>query len=416
MHNQKKPWIIVAAALFAVAWGGNEFTPLLVMYRNDGGYTPQIVNILLGAYVLGIIPALLIGGPMSDRFGRRPMMLPAPFLSMIGSAVLACGADNPWILFVGRVFSGIALGLVMAVGTSWIRELSMPPYEDAGVGAGARRVSSTLTAGFGLGAAVAGALAEFGPWRNVTPYAVNILLTIPAAIWLLSAPETHPRVKTDTPLLSALAVPKAKHRRFLFVVLPMAPWVFGCAASAYAILPSIMSPKTGHYAIAFSALLCLVTLATGVAIQPVIKHLDSHRDARAVGTGMGITFVGMVLSSIVAATGNIWLALVAGAVLGAAYGTLLVSGLQEIGRITGAANAAGLTAVYYSLTYLGFFIPAILAQLSGWVPYSTLFAAGAVICALCFIVVAIKWAKYLPQPRTETIDLSRMPNRASDLK
>jgi hypothetical protein len=33
-------WLAVAATMFAVAWGGNEFTPLLVMYRNSGEFSP----------------------------------------------------------------------------------------------------------------------------------------------------------------------------------------------------------------------------------------------------------------------------------------------------------------------------------------------------------------------------------------
>lgn len=53
------PWLSVGAALFAVAWGGNEFTPLLVMYRQIDHMSALTVNVLLGAYVLGIVPALL---------------------------------------------------------------------------------------------------------------------------------------------------------------------------------------------------------------------------------------------------------------------------------------------------------------------------------------------------------------------
>ncbi|WP_420754076.1 MFS transporter, partial [Rhodococcus sp. O3] len=87
--------------MFAVAWGGNEFTPLLVMYRLDHGYSPVVVDVFLFAYVLGIVPALLLGGPLSDRLGRRPLMLPAPFVAAAGSIVLAFGADSALLLVVG---------------------------------------------------------------------------------------------------------------------------------------------------------------------------------------------------------------------------------------------------------------------------------------------------------------------------
>ncbi|MCP9186144.1 hypothetical protein NMM52_21475, partial [Acinetobacter baumannii] len=62
----KHSWFPVAGTMVAVAWGGNEFTPLLVMYRETSNFSQVTVNGLLAAYVLGIIPALLVGGPLSD--------------------------------------------------------------------------------------------------------------------------------------------------------------------------------------------------------------------------------------------------------------------------------------------------------------------------------------------------------------
>ena len=90
--------------MFAVAWGGNEFTPLLVMYREVSHFSTVTVDVLLGAYVVGIIPALLAGGPLSDRYGRRPLMLPAAPLSLLGSQV--------------DMFSGLPLSLFQGQSTS----------------------------------------------------------------------------------------------------------------------------------------------------------------------------------------------------------------------------------------------------------------------------------------------------------
>jgi hypothetical protein len=54
-----------------------------------------------------------------------------------------------------------------------------------------------------------------------------------------------------------------------------------------------------------------------------------------------------------------------------------VTGLQEVQRIAGPDDLAGLTAVYYSLSYLGFFVPAVLASLSPMIGYPAAFGAGA---------------------------------------
>ena len=58
--------------------------------------------------------------------------------------------------------------------------------------------------------------------------------------------------------------------------------------------------------------------------------------------------------------------------LGAAYGIAVVSGLLEIQRIATPDELAGLNGVYYSLAYIGFLIPSVLAALNEWLSYPAL--------------------------------------------
>ena len=385
-----KPWMRVSSALLAVAWGGNEFTPLLVMYRTVEGYEQVAVDMLLAAYVLGIVPALLIGGPLSDRHGRRALMIPAPILAMVGSILLAMGAGSLVLLFVGRVFSGLALGLGMAVGTSWIKELSDRPYEEHPERvSGARRASLSLTAGFALGAVIAATLAQFAPLQTVLPYVINLLICLPAVLLVAGAPETRHASAPHGSLLSDLKIPATRQHRFWFVVAPSAPWVFGCAASSYAILPALMADVVGpDYGIAFSGLMCLVGLGCGFFIQPLGRHLDRDGSIRSLAVGMVAVILGMLTGVAAASTLNILVVLAASGVLGCGYGLVLVSGLQEVQRIARPDDLAGLTAVFYSLTYVGFFVPMVLALIARFTSYPWLFASGAVIAALCLGVMA----------------------------
>nr|WP_232017210.1 MFS transporter [Gordonia insulae] len=375
-------------AVFAAAWGGNEFTPLLVMYRQDGGLSAVAVDSLLFTYVLGIVPALVIGGPLSDRLGRRPLMLPAPVFAALGSLLLALGPHSLALLSVGRVASGVALGLSMAVGGSWISEISK--RDGAGAAAGARRAAMSLTAGFGVGAGLAAVLAQWGPWPTVTPYAVNIAVAVGALVWLTRTPETRARPAEPGRLLDDLRIPGVAHRRFLFVVLPVAPWVFGACASAYAVIPALMAVRTSGASIAFAGLCCVLGLAAGFGIQSLGRRIDDPDGVRGVVLALTVLAAGMALAAAAAAALTIWLSLVAAAVLGCGYGMAMISGLLEVQRIAGPDNLAGLTAVFYSATYLGFAVPAVLAWVSetyASVTYPMMFGIGVVAAAVCLIVV-----------------------------
>lgn len=384
-------WRGVSAAMFAIAWGGNEFTPLLVFYKSEYELSGPTVDVLLFAYVLGMIPALLIGGPLSDRFGRRPVMRPAALIAAAGSLVLAAAADQVALLAVGRILCGIAIGLAMAVGTSWIKELS--------VDNGAKRAAMSLTAGFGVGAGLAGVLAEWGPWPHVLSYALNAGVCLLGAVWVWNVPETRQRATAPTRLRDDLKIPSLGHRRFLYVVVPLAPWVFGAAIGCQAILPTLMAPKVGGAPMAFAALISVVTLSCGFGIQALARRIDRPDSARASQVALLLLVAGMALAALASSILTIWAVLVAAVVLGAGYGIALVAGLSEVQRIAQPGDLAGLTAVYYALTYLGFAVPATLAYLHDYIPgvtYPWMFGFGAVAAAATLAMISRRSRRDLP--------------------
>ena len=60
-------WRRVAVAMFAVGWGANQFSPLLIEYRHALSLHAGVLAGLFGIYAATLIPGLLIGGPVSDR-------------------------------------------------------------------------------------------------------------------------------------------------------------------------------------------------------------------------------------------------------------------------------------------------------------------------------------------------------------
>ena len=389
---RRRAWLAVAAAMFCCGWGGNQFTPLLIMYRDAAGYSVLTVDAFLGAYVVGVVPTLLLAGRLCARWGRRPLMIAGTTASLLASVLLALGEAGPVPIFAGRFCTGTAVAIAMAVGSTWVKELSEPPFDDATAGTGARRAAMSLTLGFGLGAGVAGVLAQWAPLPMELPYVVHGVLTIVALTLLPRVPETV-RGGTGNHVSFLRA---AWHPRFLRVVLPMAPWIFGSAGVAYAIMPQLVGDRLGTWGLAYSTLLTVATLLTGAAVQPIAKRLDRRTDARAVVVSMVVMSGGLAFSVVAAVERSPWLALGAAILLGAAYGVAVVAGLLEIQRLARPEDLAGLTGVYYALAYIGFLLPTVLAVAAHVFGYPWLLGALVVIAVAGTVTIAASSRSHLP--------------------
>ncbi|RZT84645.1 putative MFS family arabinose efflux permease [Pseudonocardia sediminis] len=387
--EQGRAWMRPAVALFGVAYGANQFSPLMVMYREQGHYSATVVAAFFAVYVAGLAPGLLIGGPASDRWGRRAVLLPAAVVSIPASAVIALGAFSEALLYAGRLLFGVCIGVAMAVATTWVKELSGPPHDpSADDGAGARRAAIALTGGFGVGPLVGGLLAQFAPLPMELPYVVHILLMVPAVWLLVRAPETRPSgMRSTRSLLADLKVPAAAHPRFVWLVLPAAPWVFGAASLSFAVQPTTLGGAVGSYGLLVATLITAVTLTSGFLAQYLARRVDAR--SRLAGTRIGMTLViaGTLVAAVTAATQSIPVAFAGAVLFGAGYGFTLLSGLQEVQRIAAPEHLAGLTAVFYTLTYVGFLLPLVLSALTPVASYPVLLGAVAVLEVVCLALV-----------------------------
>jgi Na+/melibiose symporter-like transporter len=379
-------WRGAALGILLCGWGGNQFTPLLVMYRQLG-YSVLAVDLLLGAYVLGLVPGLLVAGRLSERLGRRAVMVGGVASSVVASLLIAAGDLGVAWIAAGRFVAGLGVAVAMAVGTTWVVELC--EVLGAGAAAGARRAALWLTLGFGGGAGVAGTLAQWGPAPTVVPYAVHAALALAVLPVLLRLPETRDTGLTTT----SGGVAGVGHPRFLRVVVPMGPWIFGSAGIAYAVMPQVVSHRVGAWGLAYSTLLTVATLGTGALVQPLAKRLDRTTSARAVATAMTAMALGLLVSAAAAAAASPIVALLAAVTLGGAYGVAMVAGLLEVQRLAPPHALATCTGVYYALAYSGFLLPAALASLGGLASYAVLLT-GLAMVALVGLGVILRHSRH----------------------
>lgn len=391
-------WLGIALANFTVAWGGNQYTPMLIFYRQQGVFSSLFVDLMLVSYAAGIAVGLLVAGHLSDRYGRKPVMMPIPIVAAIASLAIAIGEQNELLMTVGRFLAGIAVGVAMTAGGAWIKELSSRKFDRKAVPtSGAKRASMALTAGFALGPVCSGVLAQWVAMPGKLPYLVHIVISI-AAIWLIKdLPETRhsTHLHEKGGFLKDMAIPSIKAPRFLLVVTPMAPWVFGAGFTSYAILPAQIRHLM-TYPIAMTALIALVTLGSGFLIQQVGPQIAGESKVRGPVTALVLTVIGMGLATIDVTHPSVWFTMICGVFLGVTYGLCSYIGLAETQEIATPEDMAGLTGIFYILSYVGMLFPAALTKLSDWFSYTEMLGFGVAV-ALFSLVATIFNARRLPR-------------------
>lgn len=386
-------WLRVAAVLFAVGWGANQFSAMILAYRRHDGLSSAMTEAIFGIYALGLIPALLIGGPAADRWGRARVAWPAAATSVAATVVLVFGAHDVSLLFLGRFLAGVASGAMFAAGTAWVKELSVAPHDPGGnEQSGARRAAVALSLGFGLGPVVAGLLAQWGPDPLVLPYVPHLVVMTASLLVLAGAPET-----VGGPVRRGVASSRRQtrlrdlaHPRFVRVVIPFAPWVFAAPAIAFAFLPGAIGDHPHGNTVAFASAVAGATAAIGVLVQPAGRPLNTRTDGRGPAGGLALLVAGLLVGVTATASEDPFLVLVAALLLGGAYGLCLVSGLLEVQRIAHPDDLASLTAVFYAFTYLGFAAPIVLAELAPVASQQFLLAGTAGLGALTLLLVVVQ--------------------------
>lgn len=397
MADSSRWWLPVAIALTLVGWGANQFASMLVFYREDYGFSQLEVTSMLGIYVAGLIPALLFGGRISDRIGRKSTTVVALLVTVAASSAMMFGALWALPIYLGRLLAGVATGAAMAAGTSWIKELS-PATSNPAVsnGSGARRASLFTTAGFCLGPIASGMIANFAPLPATLPYLVHIVLCLPVLLFLLRVPGTKPEALAGNNAEARIQqyAYEGAQRRFRRVIVPSAPWVFGAGTIGFAVVPNLFA-NLGEQALIYSTVAVALTLGSGVAVQPIARRLDSTRSARAILVALGLSVAGLLLALICGLFQTPWLALLACCCLGGGYGLMMVAGLLETQRLSTPQRLGTATGKFYMLAYAGFLAPTLLAYLGQWFGLMELLITVTVLALLCLVVIALNSKRHL---------------------
>jgi MFS family permease len=209
-------WIVVAVFVLS-----NAPTPLYVHWQTTMGFSTGMLTEIFAAYILGLLLTLPIAGQLSDRFGRKPVLLPGLMAAIIASCLFA-DAHTVEMLLIARFLSGVAVGVVVSAGMASVVELGGPDRRRQA----SLIASVSMVAGAGLGPVLAGGLALSLQAPVVPIFAVNLAILLSATLVAALLPLKHRKANSDESWrLHLPSVPRANHRHLAFGIAIFGPGI-----------------------------------------------------------------------------------------------------------------------------------------------------------------------------------------------
>lgn len=153
--NTKKVLPILFLVIFLMMVGFGIIIPVLPFLAEEVGATPTQLGWLLAVYSLMQLFFAPIWGKISDRVGRKPVMV-------IGIAGLALSffimaiADSLWLLFVARIMAGILSSANMPTAMAYVADITTPENRGKGMGI----IGAATGMGFVFGPALGGVFSK----------------------------------------------------------------------------------------------------------------------------------------------------------------------------------------------------------------------------------------------------------------
>jgi multidrug resistance protein len=154
--QQRKTLMILALIMLVNALSYGTIIPLLYPYSAQFGINPIGLSLLFTSFSLFQFVATPIIGRLSDRYGRRPLLVLSIFGTCISLALFASARSIPW-LFASRILDGITGGN-MSVAQAVIADSTSGKKRAEAFG----MLGASYGFGFLLGPAMGGFLGEFG--------------------------------------------------------------------------------------------------------------------------------------------------------------------------------------------------------------------------------------------------------------
>src|SRR5579871_3253966 len=211
-------WMVSFAFLAVMAFSAVP-SPLYGLYRARDHFSLFMITVVYAVYAVGVIGSLLLAGHLSDWYGRRRLLLPSLALAIVSAIVFLLSKSLTGLL-VGRLLNGIAIGIAVSTASAYLTELDAIGRPHTASRRAKLAAAAIPVGGIGVGALLAGMLAQWVTRPLTVPYLVLLAALLLGTIGVALSPETREGVRPRPRYRpQRVSVPREERSRFFAATL-----------------------------------------------------------------------------------------------------------------------------------------------------------------------------------------------------
>jgi len=211
---------LIVTAVFVLS---NSPTPLYVYWQSELGFSSGMLTVIFAAYMVGLLLTLTVAGQLTDRFGRKSVLIPGLVLALVACSLFGV-ASSVLVLVIARFLTGVAVGVIVSAGMAAVVDLGGPARRQASLAA-----SVAMVLGAGLGPLLSGLFAQGMATPAPVIFAVEFVLLATALAIAIFLPLRRPPASQSADGAKARfrlhlpSVPKRNQRHLAYGIAVFAP-------------------------------------------------------------------------------------------------------------------------------------------------------------------------------------------------
>jgi DHA1 family multidrug resistance protein-like MFS transporter len=181
---------LISLGIFILLVGVGAVIPVRTIYAREHGSTMAELGMMASGFLLGQFLFQIPGGWLSDRWGRKPLLIAGIVVSGLVSFLFLAN-DNPWYFIALRFIEGAASGALVPAANAYVIDV-VPPKER---GAAFGWIGAANSAGFMMGPAIGGVVSDW--YGYVAPFVFGGIASLAtAALLMVKMTNTKPGSRT----------------------------------------------------------------------------------------------------------------------------------------------------------------------------------------------------------------------------